>query len=71
MDIKKEIENDTDLQFSVSGLFRENMIIEGKKLKIVLLFNENHLKQAVLKTNSRVSGEIVFAQVTIKDWNIK
>ena len=58
------VENETNLNFKVAGILRNDLIIEGKKLKLTLSFKGDDLKDAV--NGKSKGGKVVFASMKIK-----
>ena len=58
------VENETNLNFKVAGIRNNDLIIEGRKLKITLSFKGDDLTDAV--NGKSKNGKVVFASVKIK-----
>ena len=58
------VENETNLNFKVAGILKNDVMIEGKKMKLTLSFNRDDLKDAV--NGKSKGGKVVFASVKIK-----
>jgi|TARA_Y100000034_G_scaffold91058_1_gene109767 hypothetical protein len=58
------VENETNLNFKVAGIRKNDIIIEGKKIKFTLSFKGDELKDAV--NGKSKGGKVVFASVKIK-----
>ena len=58
------VENDTNLNFKVAGILKNDVIIEGKKMRLTLSFKGDELKDAV--NGKSKGGKVVFASVKIK-----
>ena len=58
------VENETNLNFKVAGMRKNDVIIEGKKMKLTLSFKGDDLKDAV--NGKSKGGKVVFASVKIK-----
>ena len=58
------IENETNLNFKVHGIRNNDLLIEGKKMKLTLSFKGDELKDAV--NGNTKKGKVVFAGVKIK-----
>ena len=57
------VENETNLNFKVAGIRKNDIIIEGKKIKFTLSFKGDELKDAV--NGKSKGGKVVFASVKI------
>ena len=58
------IENETNLNFKIYGIRNNDLIIEGRKLKITLSFKGDDLTDAV--NGNTKKGKVVLASVKIK-----
>ena len=58
------VENDTNLNFKVAGILKNDVIIEGKKMRLTLSFKGDELKDAV--NGKSKGGKVVFASVRLK-----
>ena len=58
------VENETNLNFKVVGIRKNDLIIEGKKMKLTLSFKGDDLKDAV--NGKSKGGKVVFVSVKIK-----
>ena len=59
------IENETNLPFKVMGIRNNDIVIEGKKIKLTLSFKGDDLKNAVEGKGNR-KGKVVLATAKIK-----
>ena len=59
------IENETNLPFKVMGIRNNDIVIEGKKIKLTLSFKGDDLKNAVEGKGNR-KGKVTVASVKIK-----
>ena len=57
------VENDSNLNFKIAGILKNDLIIEGKKMKLTLSFKGDELKDAV--NGKSKGGKVVFASVKI------
>ena len=58
------VENETNLNFKVAGIRNNDLIIEGRKLKITLSFKGDDLTDAV--NGKSKNGKVVLASVKLK-----
>ena len=58
------VENESNLNFKIAGILKNDLIIEGKKMKLTLSFKGDDLKDAV--NGKSKGGKVVFASVKIK-----
>ena len=58
------IENETNLNFKIYGIRNNDLIIEGRKLKITLSFKGDDLTDAV--NGKSKNGKVTLASVKIK-----
>ena len=58
------VENDSNLNFKIAGILKNDLIIEGKKMKLTLSFKGDDLKDAV--NGKSKGGKVVFVSVKIK-----
>ena len=59
------VENETNLPFKVMGIRNNDIVIEGKKIKLTLSFKGDDLKNAVEGKGNR-KGKVTLASVKIK-----
>ena len=59
------VQQDANLSFKVMGIRNNDMVIEGKKVKLVLSFKGDDLKKAVEGKGNR-KGKVTLASVNIK-----
>ena len=59
------VQLDANLSFKVMGIRNNDMVIEGKKVRLVLSFKGDDLKKAVEGKGNR-KGKVVLASVNIK-----
>ena len=59
------VENELNLPFKVMGIRNNDMVIEGKKVKLVLSFKGDDLKNAIEGKGNR-KGKVTLASVNIK-----
>ena len=59
------LENETNLPFKVMGIRNNDIVIEGKKMKLTLSFKGDDLKNAVEGKGNR-KGKVTVASVKIK-----
>ena len=59
------LENETNLPFKVLGINNNDIIIEGKKIKLTLSFKGDDLKNAIQGKGNR-KGRVVLATAKIK-----
>jgi len=59
------VENETNLPFKVMGIRNNDIVIEGKKIKLTLSFKGDDLKNAVEGKGNR-KGKVVLATAKIK-----
>ena len=59
------LENETNLPFKVMGIRNNDIIIEGKKIKLTLSFKGDDLKNAIQGKGNR-KGRVVLATAKIK-----
>jgi len=59
------VENELNLPFKVMGIRNNDMVIEGKKIKLTLSFKGDDLKNAVEGKGNR-KGKVTLASVKIK-----
>ena len=59
------VENELNLSFKVMGIRNNDMVIEGKKVRLVLSFKGDDLKKAVEGKGNR-KGKVTLASVNIK-----
>ena len=59
------VENDPNLPFKVMGIRNNDIVIEGKKMKLTLSFKGDDLKNAVEGKGNR-KGKVTVASVKIK-----
>ena len=59
------VEQDVNLSFKVMGIRNNDMVIEGKKVKLVLSFKGDDLKNAIEGKSNR-KGKVTLASVNIK-----
>jgi hypothetical protein len=57
--------NETNLPFKVMGIRNNDIVIEGKKIKLTLSFKGDDLKNAIEGKGNR-KGKVVLATVKIK-----
>ena len=58
------VENETNLNFKVAGILKNDVIIEVKKMRLTLSFKGDELKDAV--NGKSKGGKVVFASVRLK-----
>ena len=59
------VENELNLPFKVMGIRNNDIVIEGKKMKLTLSFKGDDLKNAVEGKGNR-KGKVTLASVNIK-----
>ena len=59
------VENELNLPFKVMGIRNNDIVIEGKKMKLTLSFKGDDLKNAVEGKGNR-KGKVTLASVKIK-----
>ena len=59
------LENETNLPFKVMGIRNNDIIIEGKKIKLTLSFKGDDLKNAIEGKGNK-KGKVVLATAKIK-----
>ena len=59
------VENETNLPFKVMGIRNNDIVIEGKKIKLTLSFKGDDLKNAVEGKGNK-KGKVTLASVNIK-----
>ena len=59
------VENELNLPFKVMGIRNNDMVIEGKKVRLVLSFKGDDLKKAVEGKGNK-KGKVTLASVNIK-----
>ena len=59
------VENELNLPFKVMGVRNNDIVIEGKKMKLTLSFKGDDLKNAVEGKGNR-KGKVTLASVNIK-----
>ena len=59
------VQQDANLSFKIMGIRNNDMVIEGKKVRLVLSFKGDDLKKAVEDKGNR-KGKVVLASVNIK-----
>ena len=59
------VQQDANLSFKVMGIRNNDMVIEGKKVKLVLSFKGDDLKKAVEGKGNK-KGKVTLASVNIK-----
>ena len=57
--------NETNLPFKVMGIRNNDIVIEGKKMKLTLSFKGDDLKNAIEGKGNR-KGKVTLASVNIK-----
>ncbi len=57
--------NETNLPFKVMGIRNNDIVIEGKKIKLTLSFKGDDLKNAIEGKGNR-KGKVTLASVNIK-----
>ena len=59
------VENELNLPFEVMGIRNNDIVIEGKKMKLTLSFKGDDLKNAIEGKGNR-KGKVTLASVNIK-----
>jgi hypothetical protein len=59
------VENELNLPFKVMGIRNNDIVIEGKKMKLTLSFKGDDLKNAIEGKGNR-KGKVTLASVNIK-----
>jgi len=59
------VQQDANLSFKVMGIRNNDMVIEGKKVRLVLSFKGDDLKKAVEGKGNK-KGKVTLASVNIK-----
>ena len=59
------VENELNLPFKVMGIRNNDIVIEGKKMKLTLSFKGDDLKNAIEGKGNR-KGKVTLASVKIK-----
>ncbi len=59
------VENELNLPFKVMGIHNNDIVIEGKKMKLTLSFKGDDLKNAIEGKGNR-KGKVTLASVNIK-----
>jgi len=59
------LENETNLPFKVMGIRNNDIVIEGKKIKLTLSFKGDDLKNAIEGKGNK-KGKVVLATAKIK-----
>ena len=59
------VENELNLGFKVMGIHNNDIVIEGKKMKLTLSFKGDDLKNAIEGQGNR-KGKVTLASVNIK-----
>ena len=59
------VENELNLPFKVMGIRNNDIVIEGKKIKLTLSFKGDDLKNAIEGKGNR-KGKVTLASVNIK-----
>jgi hypothetical protein len=59
------IETETNLPFKVMGIRNNDVVIEGRKIKLTLSFKGDDLKNAIEGKGNR-KGKVVLASVKVK-----
>ena len=59
------VENELNLPFKVMGIRNNDIVIEGKKMKLTLSFKGDDLKNAI-EGKGNIKGKVTLASVNIK-----